>query len=460
MSNILLKVRLFAAIFLFAASSSAQDKVALLMAVGDYPDTSTFHRAPLVCVKDALRLKPALESQGYKVYMLTNDQVTRGQIWALIDSLAIQSQTTFLIHIGSHGQVFDGKDQFVPFDGSPYGDDPKNISIAEVFQKLCDKGAKTTILFTDCCRTPSRGDPGKIIDVKVTVAPKKSAHILKACNVNEKAYEVGGYGVLTRHLIDLLNDPRQQKLADLNTTGNLSVLEVFRFMINRVEERPGIQQKPQVEKIQGHQDAILFNCKPLPQTPSIADSTTIVHALENDTMNLKKYDDPLTAKDYNTRVGYESSKLYARGRSDLGEILDNPIVSFGAIFVDDDSMLISRKMFYYLFRNPSHELAQTLQSFQLVHYDVRTHPTYLEQIVLENIAIEQSGFGRSFQRWRQMLFQGKVVAPALILVAKTMNGQIKLIEFIPGYHHPDVLNGLIESAMNRYLNPPPPVTGK
>ena len=107
----------------------AQNKIALLVGISDYPQYSNTDASwpKIHGANDVLLMKPILQKQGFKVDVLTNNNATYNSIQAGFEKLMnkVQSGDIVYVHLSGHGQAVedvngdedDGWDEaFIPYD--------------------------------------------------------------------------------------------------------------------------------------------------------------------------------------------------------------------------------------------------------------------------------------------------------------------------------------------------------
>lgn len=165
----------------FSFNTLAQDKHALIIAIGEYPEDSDW--PDISSENDVPLIQEALVKQGFKnefISVLKSKNAKKSRILQELDGLnrRVKNGDIVVVHISSHGQQImddngdelDGYDEAIVAYGAPAHYDPKyqgenhlrdeelGKALRDIQKKLGSKG--DVILFVDACHsgTATRGD--------------------------------------------------------------------------------------------------------------------------------------------------------------------------------------------------------------------------------------------------------------------------------------------------------------
>ena len=156
----------------------AQNKIALLVGISDYPQYSNTDASwsKIHGTNDVLLMKPILQKQGFKVDMLTNNNATYNSIQAAFEKLLKNAKAgdVIYVHLSGHGQAVedvdgdedDGWDEaFIPYDAQRtyqkgiyagekhFLDDELNKYLVAIRSKIGTKGIVYVVM--DACHAGS-----------------------------------------------------------------------------------------------------------------------------------------------------------------------------------------------------------------------------------------------------------------------------------------------------------------
>jgi tetratricopeptide (TPR) repeat protein len=131
-----------------------QAKVALLVGVGDYPESGGLSRVRYAA-SDVTALATALDDDGYTVRSLINSEATRGAVRKALRDMAElvdKDQGTALFYFSGHGFAQDGVNYLAVY--GTVADDLKGegLPLAEVLELIGRVPARRKVLFMDACR--------------------------------------------------------------------------------------------------------------------------------------------------------------------------------------------------------------------------------------------------------------------------------------------------------------------
>lgn len=162
--------------------------------------------------RDALALWAAFMDSvdGLEGVRLTDEAATGEAIRSALDSTlgAAGPEDTVIVTYSGHGSP---DHRLIPFDTQVDALEATAISMAELAERFAATRARAVLCVLDCCY--SGGAPARVLEAPVPRAfgdtvrmlEGKGRFIIAASNVNEPAWEVGGHGLLTRALLDVLS---------------------------------------------------------------------------------------------------------------------------------------------------------------------------------------------------------------------------------------------------------------
>ncbi|MBX3421784.1 MAG: SUMF1/EgtB/PvdO family nonheme iron enzyme [Pirellulaceae bacterium] len=244
--------------------ATAQQKHALLVAVGEYqrPDKLRTLKYPEA---DALAIKQALEradGTGYEVTLLLGRDATGPEVLKALREIAKKEGVGGHLILGffGHGVQYGPDAYFCPFDtnvrqvvnadGQKLYDGNKPllepspetmVPMREMLAAMALSDAKHKLLLADCCREdPNRARGGVVgrafgSDLKLEDLPRNSAAMF-ACSEGEQAYELDdfGHGAFTAAFLKAFKSSE-------NPTANELSVSVYRGVQSLVQPK-GVKQ--------------------------------------------------------------------------------------------------------------------------------------------------------------------------------------------------------------------------
>ncbi|HSY13164.1 MAG TPA: caspase family protein [Verrucomicrobiae bacterium] len=141
----------------------SEKKVAIVVGISDYPEESGFPKLQFAA-KDAQDLAAALEKQGYKTQLLTNEHAMKSSIQRALQQARIELNQgkigdrplgtvlfAFSGHGGQKGTGMDAKQYLVTFDSDAEAGD-FGYPLKDIAEALNDSGAERKMMFIDACR--------------------------------------------------------------------------------------------------------------------------------------------------------------------------------------------------------------------------------------------------------------------------------------------------------------------
>jgi hypothetical protein len=146
---------LFSACTLPLAAQEKENRIALVMGVGDYDGKFGLNALPGIG-KDMERMKAALESAGFTVTVVQNPTLSKAL--TTIDEFGVQlkkSKGVGLFYFSGHGGEYQGKNYLIPKGARLSAKSDvldQAINAQRILNRMEDAGNGTNILFLDCCR--------------------------------------------------------------------------------------------------------------------------------------------------------------------------------------------------------------------------------------------------------------------------------------------------------------------
>lgn len=306
---------IFAALVLAITPVYAQTKRALIVAIGDYPNTTDW--PDLNSSNDVPLIEKALRKQNFTDFIVLRDEkAVKKNILAALDTLINHSQKgdIVVIHFSSHGQQINDNDndeldaydeaivcygapsdtsgKFANYDGSQHlRDDELGEFISRLRKQLGADG--DVLLIADACHsgTITRGNGGRLL----TRGNKKAIHLAGYKSRTDKKVakqtqpflssttnrEVNQKGLASYVLISAAraDESNEECITETNipagslsyafsrSMNNLREGETYRLLFNRIVtefQRMGKSQHPEIE---GTMDRQLFGGKMVIQSP-------------------------------------------------------------------------------------------------------------------------------------------------------------------------------------------------
>jgi uncharacterized caspase-like protein len=228
-------------------------------------------------VKDAREVAALLETKGFQMYVLTDENATRTNILRKLDAIekSADVNSRVVVYFAGHGQTEDlsgggERGYIVPVDAAAYNWKGTMLAMNRLNRRIRQIKAKHIFLAFDACysglgltrsikRYPEQ-DPTYIRKMMQT----RSIQILTAGSRSEQAIETEGHGLFTEHLLAALSGR-----ADINSDGYITATEIYATVRPGVTHQSDSRQTPQFGYIEGNGDIIFFN------TPREAESVTV-----------------------------------------------------------------------------------------------------------------------------------------------------------------------------------------
>jgi hypothetical protein len=137
------------------AAQEKENRIALVMGVGDYDGKFGLNALPGIG-KDMERMKAALESAGFTVTVVQNPTLSKAV--TSIDEFGAQmkkSKGVGLFYFSGHGGEYQGKNYLIPKGARLSAKSDvldQAINAQRILNRMEDAGNGTNIIFLDCCR--------------------------------------------------------------------------------------------------------------------------------------------------------------------------------------------------------------------------------------------------------------------------------------------------------------------
>ena len=235
---------------------------ALVVGINDY------HRWPRLeyAARDAREMAALLESQGFQVRLLTNEQASRRNILASLKSIgeAVDHNARMVFYFAGHGQTEDlpgGRERgyLVPVDADEYDWQSTMLPMDQLNQQVKQLRAKHILMAFDSCysglglvRSVARYPDQDSIYIQKMMRTR-SVQVLTAGSRSEQAIEAAGHGLFTDQLLAALSGA-----ADINDDGYITATEIYAVLRPSITQKSYSRQTPQFGYIEGNGDIIFL----------------------------------------------------------------------------------------------------------------------------------------------------------------------------------------------------------
>ena len=195
-----------------------EEKVALVVGVGDYPKHSGLSRLNYAD-DDARVISDQLKQLGYRVKVLVNAEATKGAVLNLLEQfgqILDKDQGTLLFYFSGHGFSQDAKNYLATYETTPRTVSTSGLALDTVLQEMKSVGAKRQMLFIDACRNdPSKPGVKSVSGGKgfVNFDVAEGSKILFSTKFGGVSYETnrlgGGRGVFSHFVLEGLKGKAQ-----------------------------------------------------------------------------------------------------------------------------------------------------------------------------------------------------------------------------------------------------------
>ena len=233
--------------------------------------------------QDARQMAVMLESQGFRIHLLTDEQATLANILAKLQIIerSVDGNSRVVFYFAGHGQTEDlpgGRERgyLVPVDSDEYDWQRTMLPMDRLNQRIKQLSAKHILLAFDSCYSglgltrsarPHSAQEAAYIQKMMRT---RSIQILTAGSRSEPAIEAAGHGLFTDHLLAALSGA-----ADINRDGYITATEIYATLRPGITRESYSRQTPQFGYIEGNGD-IVFRSTPAPtQTAAVLLDTPI-----------------------------------------------------------------------------------------------------------------------------------------------------------------------------------------
>ncbi|CAB1057495.1 hypothetical protein D1BOALGB6SA_2248 [Olavius sp. associated proteobacterium Delta 1] len=228
--------------------------------------------------KDAREMGVLLETQGFQIHLLTDEQATLRNIHAELQTIgnAVDSNSRVVFYFAGHGQTEDlpgGRERgyIVPVDAAEYDWQRTMLPMDQLNRSIKLFKAKHILMAFDSCYSglgltrSIKGHPQQNSAYIQKMMRSRSIQILTAGSRSEQAIEAAGHGLFTDHLLAALAGA-----ADINDDGYITATEIYATLRPSITRKSYSRQTPQFGYIEGNGDIIFRN------TPRDRQSATVL----------------------------------------------------------------------------------------------------------------------------------------------------------------------------------------
>ena len=185
-----------------------EERVAVIVGLSKYPSHGGLTLLEYAD-NDAVIMGEQLESMGYKVRVLTNEQATSGAVLNVLDDLGQYIETnqgTILFYFSGHGFAHNKTNYLATYESNPSNIQYTGLALKRVVEKMKKTGARRQVLLVDACRNdPTTGEKSvnnqrSFNDFELS----EGTQILFSTKFGGKSYEYSnlGHGVYTHYLLE------------------------------------------------------------------------------------------------------------------------------------------------------------------------------------------------------------------------------------------------------------------
>ncbi len=294
-----------------AAAFAREEKVALVVGIGQYPDGSGLSKLDFAA-RDAEDVGGLLEQLDYKVVVLKNQQATGGVLMNQLDALGQlidRGKGTFLFMFSGHGFSKNNINYIAPFEASSHDIKRYGLKLTEILAALKQTGAKRQVMLIDACRDDPHAAGGKSVvggRSFVDFDEAEGHSILFSTKFGRKSWEYAelGHGVFSHFVLKGLQG------GAAGADGLVTFRSLFDYVRRRVKEY-GFPKKIQVPFIRGERSGDFLLAKVSLPTSLIVKATP-AHARVR-LLNISPRYRPgmtLTPGDYHIEVTADGFKPY------------------------------------------------------------------------------------------------------------------------------------------------------
>jgi len=253
---------------------------ALVVGIDKYQRWSRLEYA----AKDAKAIAVLLQTQGFQIHLLTDEQATRRNILAELETIgqAADGNSRVVFYFAGHGQTEDlpgggERGYIVPVDADDYDWQKTMLPMDQLNRRIKRFRAKHILMAFDSCYSglgltrSIKRHPAQDSAYIQKMMRSRSIQILTAGSRSEQAIEAAGHGLFTDHLLAALAGA-----ADINRDGYITATEIYATLRPSITQKSYSRQTPQFGYIEGNGD-IIFRNEPhqtQPATVSIDTATS------------------------------------------------------------------------------------------------------------------------------------------------------------------------------------------
>lgn len=237
--------------------------------------------------KDAREMAVLLESQGFQIHLLTDEQATLGNILAELNRIgkAVDENSRVVFYYAGHGQTEDlpgggERGYLVPVDADEYDWRRTMLPMEELNRSFKRFRAKHILMAFDSCYSglgltrSINADSVRNSAYIQKMMRSRSIQILTAGSRSEQAIEAAGHGLFTDHLLAALAGT-----ADINNDGYITATEIYATLRPSITRKSYSRQTPQFGYIEGNGD-IIFRSTPRRTQPAVVSIDTATSGID------------------------------------------------------------------------------------------------------------------------------------------------------------------------------------
>ena len=221
-------------------------------------------------VKDATEVAAVLNTMGFHIHTLTDEQATRKNILRKLDiiSKAVDVNSRVIFYFAGHGGTEDlpgGRERgyLVPVDADAYDWQGTMLPMDWLNHNIRQIKAKHIFLAFDSCYSglglsrSIKRHPNQDSAYIQKMMRSRSIQILTAGSRSEQAIEARGHGLFTDHLLAALSGA-----ADINSDGYITATEIYATVRPSITQQSYSRQTPQFGYIEGNGDIVFLRNPP------------------------------------------------------------------------------------------------------------------------------------------------------------------------------------------------------
>jgi len=190
------------------ASFANQQKLALVVGIGDYPQESGWTKLKFPA-GDAVAVGEELKRNSYLTTVLTNERASKRSITEWLGALgqgAGRQEATIIFYFAGHGVQQNGEQYLITYGIGPENIAGEALALGEIRSKLDSAGVARKLLFLDACRVQASGARGSFDDFArlKDLSAASGIYVLNATAPNQYSYEYDSlqHGMFTCALLN------------------------------------------------------------------------------------------------------------------------------------------------------------------------------------------------------------------------------------------------------------------